>query len=187
MAAVTVCSDFGAQENKICYCFQFPPSICHEVMGLDAVILVIWILSLKSAFSLSSMTFIKRLFSFSSLSAIRVVSSAYLRLLILLPAILIPAWDSSSLAFHMIHSAYSICTQPNKQSDNIHPWCSPFPIWNQSIFPCLVLIVASWPEYRFLRRQVRKLKDAYSLEGKLWPTYIAYWKAETLFCQQRSI
>ena len=32
-----------------------------------------------------------------------------------------------------------------------------------------------------------KLKDTYSLEGKLWPTKIAYWKAETLLCQQRSI
>ena len=32
-----------------------------------------------------------------------------------------------------------------------------------------------------------KLKDTYSLEGKLWPTYIAYWKAETLLCQQRSV
>ena len=32
-----------------------------------------------------------------------------------------------------------------------------------------------------------KLKDAYSLEEKLWPTWIAYWKAETLLCQQRSI
>ena len=40
MAAVTVCSDFGAQENKNCYCFHFSPSICHEVMGLDVIILV---------------------------------------------------------------------------------------------------------------------------------------------------
>ena len=32
-----------------------------------------------------------------------------------------------------------------------------------------------------------KLKDAYSLEGKLWPTYTAYSKAETLLCQQRFI
>ena len=32
-----------------------------------------------------------------------------------------------------------------------------------------------------------KLKDAYSLEGKLWPAWIAYLKAETLLCQQRSI
>ena len=40
MAVVTVLSDFGAQENKIGHCFHFPPSICNEVMGLDAMILV---------------------------------------------------------------------------------------------------------------------------------------------------
>ena len=55
----------------------FSPSICHEVMGLDAVILVFWMLSFKPAFSLSSFTYIKRLFSSSLLSAIRVVSSAF--------------------------------------------------------------------------------------------------------------
>ena len=60
-------------------------------MGLDAMSLVFWMLSFKPAFSLFSFTFIKRLFSSSSLSAIRVVSSAYLRLLIFLPATLIPA------------------------------------------------------------------------------------------------
>ena len=49
-------------------------SICHQVMGPDAMILVFWRLSFKLTFSLSSFTFIKRLFS-SSLSAIRVVSS----------------------------------------------------------------------------------------------------------------
>ena len=42
------------------------PSICHEVMGPDAMILVFWMLSFKSTFSLSSFTFIKRLFSSSS-------------------------------------------------------------------------------------------------------------------------
>ena len=45
------------------------PSICHEVMGLDAMILVSWMLSFKPTFSLSSFTFIKKFFS-SSLSAI---------------------------------------------------------------------------------------------------------------------
>ena len=55
-------------------------SICHEVMGQDAMILVFWMWSFKPTFSLSSFTFIKRLFSSSSLSAIRVVSSAYLSL-----------------------------------------------------------------------------------------------------------
>ena len=53
------------------------PSICYEVMGPDAMILVFWMLSFKPPFSLSSFTFIKRIFS-SSLSAIRLVSSAYL-------------------------------------------------------------------------------------------------------------
>ena len=73
-------------------------SICHEVMGSDTMISVFWMLSFKLAFSLSSFTF-KRLFSFSSLSAIGMVSSAYLRLLIVLVAILIPARASSSLAY----------------------------------------------------------------------------------------
>ena len=62
--------------------FIVSPSVCYEVMGLDVMILVFWMLSFKSAFSLSSFTFIKRLFSSSSLSAVRVMSSAYLRLLI---------------------------------------------------------------------------------------------------------
>jgi len=91
------------------------PSICHEVMGPDAMILVFWMLSFKTTFSLSSFTFIKRFFSSSSLSAIWVVSSAYLRLLIFLPAILIPACASSSPAFHMMYSACKL----NKQGDNI--------------------------------------------------------------------
>ena len=114
-------------------------------------ILVFWMLSFKTTFSLSSFTFIKRLFSSSSLSAVRVVLSAYLRLLIFLLAILIPACASSSPAFLMMYSAYKL----NKQNDNIQPWCTPFPIWNQSVVPCPFLTVASWPAYRFLRRQVR--------------------------------
>ena len=54
-------------------------SICHEVMGLDDMILDFCMLRFKPTFSLSSFTFLKRLFSSSSLSAIRVVSPAYLR------------------------------------------------------------------------------------------------------------
>ena len=99
-------------------------SICHEVMGLNVMILVFWMLSFKPTFSLSSFTFIKRLFNSSSLFAIRVVSSVYLRLLIFLPAILIPACASSSPAFHVMYSAYKL----NKQGDNIQPWRTPFPI-----------------------------------------------------------
>ena len=152
MAAVTVHSDFGAQENKVCHCFHSPlPSICHEVMGSDAMILIFWMLSFKLAFSLSSFTFIKRLFSSSSLSAVKVVSSAHLSLLIFLPAILIPACASYLPAFCVMFSAYKL----NKQGDNIQPQCTPFPISNQSVVPCPVLTVASWPAYNFLRRQVR--------------------------------
>ena len=68
MAAVTICTDFGAQENKGCQCFHCL-SICHEVMGPDAMILLFWMLSFKPTFSLSSFTFIKRLFSSSSLNS----------------------------------------------------------------------------------------------------------------------
>ena len=51
MATVTVHSDFGAQENEIWHCFHFPPSICHEVMEPDIMVLVFWMLSFKPAFS----------------------------------------------------------------------------------------------------------------------------------------
>ena len=51
----------------------------------------------------------------------------------------------------MMYSAYRF----NKQGDNIQPWHTPFPIWNQSFVPRPVLTVASWPAYRFLKRQVR--------------------------------
>ena len=57
----------------------FSPSISREVIGPDAMILVFWMLSFKPAFSLSSFTFMKSLFSSSSLSAIKLVSSTYLR------------------------------------------------------------------------------------------------------------
>ena len=127
------------------------PSMCHEETGLDAMILVFWMLNFKPTFSLFFTFIIKRIFSSSSLSAIRVVSSAYLRLLIFLPAILIPACASSSPAFLMMYSAYKL----NKQGDNTQLWCTPIPIWNHSVVLYPVLTVASWPAYRFLKRQVR--------------------------------
>ena len=148
----------------------FPASICHEVMGSDVLILVFLILSFKPAFSLS-FTLSKRLFSSSSLPAIRVVSSAYLRLVVFLPAVLIPAYNSSSI-FHDVLCLENSCGQRilacyspwgykeldmterlsiaqhsaykfNKQGDSIQPCHTPFPIWSQSIVPCPVLTVAS--------------------------------------------
>ena len=92
-------------EPKIMKSDTVSSSISHEVMRPDAMICVFPLLSYKPTFSLSSFTFIKRLFSSSSLLAIRVVSSACLRLLIFLPVILIPALISSSPAFLMMYSA----------------------------------------------------------------------------------
>ena len=134
--------------NKVCHCFHSFPIYLHEGMGPDAMIWVFRMLSFKPTFPLSSFTFIQRLFSSSSISAIKVVSSAYLWLLIFLLAILISACASSSPEFCMMYSAYKL----NKQGDNIQPRHTPFPIWNQSVVPCPVLSVASWPAYRFLRR-----------------------------------
>ena len=92
--------------------------ISYEVMGPDAMIFVFWMLIFKPTFSFSSFTSIKSLFSStSSLFAIRVVSSAYLRLLIFHLAILIPTCASSSPAFLKVYSTYKL----HKQSDNIQP------------------------------------------------------------------
>ena len=104
MAAVTICGDFRAQENKVCHCFHCFPIYLPWSDGTGCYNLHFLNVEFKPAFSLSSFTFIKRLFS-SSLFAIRVVSSAYLRLLVFLPAILILACASFSLAFHMMCSA----------------------------------------------------------------------------------
>ena len=81
-------------QNKVCHCF---PIYLPWSDGTGCHVLVFWMLSFKPTFSFSSFT-LKRLFSFSSLSV-------YLRLLIFLPPILIPACDSSSLAFCVMYSA----------------------------------------------------------------------------------
>ena len=81
----------------------FSSSICHEVMGLDALILVYWMLNFKPAFSLSSFTLIERLFGSSLLTAIRVLSS--------------PIWGCWCFSWQswfrlVIHSAqyFTLCT-----------------------------------------------------------------------------
>ena len=115
------------------------------------MILAFWMLSFKSAFSFSSFTFIKRFFRASLLSAIKVMPSAYLKLLIFLPAILTTACASFRPAFLMMYSAYKLI----KQGDNIQPWYTPFPVLNQYVVPCPVLTVVSCPVNRFIRTQVR--------------------------------
>ena len=148
MGAVIICSDFGDKEKKICHCFQVSPFFLSWSDGTGSHDLSI--LNVQANF-FTILFHPQEALNSSSLSAIRVVLSAHLRLLIFLPTILIPDCDSSSLVFCFMYSVYNL----NKQCENLQPWCTAFPILNQSIVPCLVLTVASWLTYKFLRRQVR--------------------------------
>ena len=117
MATVTICSDLEPKNIKSLTVSVISPSICHEVMGPDAMILVFRMLSFKPTFHsplslLSRGTLVPLHFS-----AIRVVSTEYLRLLIFLPTILSLACSSSSPAFLMMYSAYKL----NKQGENMQP------------------------------------------------------------------
>ena len=143
-------SNFGVPRNKDCPCFHCLPVClpwsagCHGCHFLNVEFKT-------SLFLLSFFTFIKRLFSSSSLSAIRVVSSAYLRLFIFFWKFWFPSRASSSPVFYMMYSVYKL----NKQGDNIQPWRAPVSIWNQSFVPCPVLTVASWTACRFLRMKLK--------------------------------
>ena len=110
-----------SKKKKAIHCF---PIYLPWVMGPDAMILVFWMLSFKPSF-------IKRLFNSSSLSAIRMVSFAYLRLLIFLLAILITACASSSPEFLIMYSTHKL----NKEGDNIQPWRTPFLFGTSLFFP----------------------------------------------------
>ena len=98
-------------------------------------------------------------------------SAAYLRLLIFLLAILIPACASSSPAFHMMYSTYKL----NKQGDNIQPWHILCPIWHQSVVPCLILTVASWPSLRLYTSQVYVLIRELSLHKSRQCSPLLHW------------
>ena len=178
MAAVTICNDFGAQKNKVSHCFHcFPIYFPWSDIGQDAMILVFWMLSFKPTFSLSTFTFIKRLLSSSWLFVIRVVTREYLRLLIFFLTMLISACASSSSEFPVMYSAYKL----NKQGDHEQTWLNPFPVWNQSVVPCPVLIVASWPAHRCLKRQVRWSGIHIPLrifQSLLWSTQSKAWHSQ---------
>ena len=145
MGSVTICSDFGAQEEEIYHNFHLFPfyvpcnngSKCHELSCCCCCCFVIF--SFKMALLLFSFTLIQRLFSSFLLSAIRVVTSAYLRLLMLLPPALILACNPASPGFLMMCSAYKL----NKQGDSRQPCHTPFLILKQSVAPHRVVTVAS--------------------------------------------
>ena len=93
------------------------PSICHEVMGPDAMIVVFFIFGFKPAFSLSYFTLIERFFSFSLISAVRVVSISILRLLMLYLCITI-----SNMYLYICHmyDIYNISSY-NCKASKLHP------------------------------------------------------------------
>ena len=111
-AAVTICRYFGAQKNKVSYCFHCFSIYLQWSDGTRCYLSLLNV-EFKPTFSLFSFTFIKMLFSFSSLSAIRAVSYAYLRLLIFFPAILISACASPAQHF-------SWCTLNTRCSKSIN-------------------------------------------------------------------
>ena len=157
MTAVNIHNDFRAQGLEICDYFQDfsfyllwnNRARCHDLSF--CFVLFFLIFNFNLALSLSSFTLIKRLFSSSLLSVIRMVSSTYLMFLMFLPPILIPAYNSSSLAFLIVCSAYRL----NRHGDSRQPCHTSFSTLNQSVVPYRVLTAASSPTYRFLRKQVR--------------------------------
>ena len=174
MAAVIICSDLGPQENKVSHCFHCSPIYlpwhdgagCHDIHFLNV------------EFSASFFTLLFWTLSKDSLVALHFLPSEWYHLCIWAVwyhlciweiSILIPAWESSSPAFRGLYSAYKL----NKQHDNIRPCRSPSPIMKQSFVPTLVLMVASWPAYWFLRRQVESSGTALCLRifcSLLWAT-----------------
>ena len=135
MSAATVCSDFGAQENKVCHYFHFFPfylplsneRYCHDISFFKKKLVL------------------RRLFHFppspssrSSLVPLHFLPlECYLRLLMFLLPILIPACNSSSLAFLMMCSADRL----NKQGDSRQPCHTPFSILSQSFVGYRVLLL----------------------------------------------
>ena len=170
MAAVTICRNCGAQASKACHCFHsFPVYYLWSDYDHSSQLpwhqsLECWVFSqlLHSPLSHLSTGYLGS----SSFSVIRVMSPAYLRLLIFLLATLIHVCASSSPAIHMMYCKCKL----NKQSANTQPWRSPVPIVNQSIVQIPVITMAP---YRFLRRRERwpgipvYLRIFHSL---LWPT-----------------
>ena len=150
MDAITIRSDFRAQEDKACHCFhsfhflfaikwgdQMPWSSCF------------WMLSFRPAFSVFSFTVIMRLFSSSSLSPLkwyhlRIWCCCYFCQQSWFQLVIHPVW---CLAWRALHVSYRSCMRIS---------CTLFPIWNQSVVPRPVLTVADWSTCSFLWSQVRQ-------------------------------
>ena len=112
------------------------PSIWHEMTGPNAMIFIFWMLSFKPAFSLSSFTFIKRLFSSCLLPAIRVVSSGYLRLLIFLLAISTNQLTNPQLLFWAWLYCLTLTLLPVHTNSFLPQW-----LWDKVLMEGLALML----------------------------------------------
>ena len=128
MAAVTLCSDFGAPQNEVCHSFHFfliylpwsDGTRCNDLLFFEC-----WSLNQLFHFPLSLSSRGSLVLHFCQKGGIISMSEV----IDISPSILIPVCASSSPAFRMMYSAYKL----NKQSDYIQPWRTPSPLWNQSI------------------------------------------------------
>ena len=169
MAAVTLYSDFGTQEEKNRSLLPLFPHL-FAMKFWDQMpwswFFECWVLSqlFHSTPSPSSRGSLVPL-HFLPVECITCISE----IVDISPAALIPACISSSLVFHMMYPGYKL----NKQGDNIQPCHTSFLILNQSVVQCKDLTVASWPAYTFLRKWVRSSSIAISLRishNLLWST-----------------
>ena len=147
MAAITICSDFGAQKNKVNHCFHcFPHLFAMKwwVQMLWSYFSECWVFRQLFHFLLSlSSRGSTILLHFLHKGGVICISEV----IDISPSNLDSSLCSSSPAFLMMYSAYKL----NKQGDNIQLWHTLFPIWNQSVVPCPVLTVASWMHKDFSR------------------------------------
>ena len=150
MAAVTICSDFGAPQNSLTLFPLFPhlfPMKWWDQMPWSSFF-EHWVLSqlFHSPLSPHQEAF-QFLFTFWHKGGVICISEV---------TDISPCNLDSSLRFLKPRISHDVLSHKlKKQGYNIQTWHTPFPIWNQSVFPCPVITVASWPGYRFLKREVR--------------------------------
>ena len=185
---------FGAQEEKICHCFHFDPFYLLWSDGTGCCDLVFLMLSFKPDSSLSAYTFFKKLFSSSSLSAIRVVSSAYLRLLITINSVLLRFYFHGYFPSSCYLKSYQVVLlvmQLPMQETKVNPvWgrspgggngnplqysCLGNPMDRGAWWATVHGVSKNWTQLKQLSMHVL-LKSKFPLDKNAWPSFLRYWK-----------
>ena len=146
------------KERKFVTISTFSPSICHEVIGLDVMILVLLIFGLAWFFHSPPSPS-----SRDSLVPLCFLLLGWYHLHIwgcwFLPLILIPVCNSSSLAFLMMCSVYRL----SKQGGSRQPCHTPFLVLNQSFVPYTVLTFASWDSLGVIKIRQQNFYESQSI------------------------